>query len=200
MAFLFVPAWQRGIQDPARRTDNMTTHVLYNPQGDPVMHTLQYLAMRNREEDKVKVIFVPSFIDENDGVFNMSYYDVLIGMDITVFPSYYEPWGYTPLESIAFHIPTITTDLSGFGRWVKPYSEHIADGVEVIHRTDSNWQEVVSSVANTICAYLSLSADGQQEARSKANAIALKASWKEFFGYYQQAYDIALSKAEKRRK
>lgn len=200
VAFLFVPAWQRGIQDPARRTDNMTTHILYNPQGDPIMHTLQYLAIRNREEDKVKVIFVPSFLDENDGVFNMSYYDVLIGMDITVFPSYYEPWGYTPLESIAFHIPTITTDLSGFGRWVKPYSEQIADGVEVIHRTDSNWQEVVSNVANTICAYLSLPVDAQKEARSKANAIALKASWKEFFRYYQQAYHIALTKAEERRK
>lgn len=194
VAFLFIPAWQKGMQDPAHRTDNVTTHLLYNPQGDPIMHTLEYLDIHNREEDNLKVIFVPSYLNGLDGVFQMSYYDLLIGMDLTVFPSYYEPWGYTPLESVAFHIPTITTDLAGFGRWAMPYSKHIKDGVEVVHRTDSNWPDVVRTVADTICQYVAMTDWEQDKARNAANAIALKASWKEFFRYYQQAYDIALNK------
>jgi glycogen phosphorylase/synthase len=67
----------------------------------------------------VNVIFAPCYLNGNDGIFNMPYYDLLIGMDITVFPSYYEPWGYTPMESIAFRVPTITSNLTGYGLWIK---------------------------------------------------------------------------------
>lgn len=88
------------------------------------MHELHF---RNEPNDKVKVIYVPSYLKGDDGILNISYYDLLIGMDATVFPSYYEPWGYTPLESIAFGVPTITTDLSGFGKWCE--SEGIGNSI-----------------------------------------------------------------------
>lgn len=78
---------------------------------------------------RVNVVFIPYYLDGHDPMFSemdnadggkgFSYYDLLIGMDATVFPSYYEPWGYTPLESVAFHIPTVTTSLAGFGAWAK---------------------------------------------------------------------------------
>jgi len=91
-----------------------------------------------------------------DGIFNKTYYELLIGFDLSVFPSYYEPWGYTPLESIAFRVPTITTDLSGFGEWSSEYSKNIADGVEVIHRSDYNGHEVSMKIAETIRKYVQL--------------------------------------------
>ena len=94
-----------------------TTHNLMNPEYDAVTCRLNALNFNNATGDKVKVYFVPSYLNGNDGVFNMSYYDLLVGLDLTIFPSYYEPWGYTPLESLAFSVPTLTTSLAGFGLW-----------------------------------------------------------------------------------
>ena len=89
------------------------------------------------------MIFAPSYLNGNDGIFNLAYYDLLIGFDLTVFPSYYEPWGYTPLESLMFSIPTITTSLSGFGLWVKEYFKEPGNGIAIINRTDDNESDVV---------------------------------------------------------
>lgn len=192
VAFLMVPAWQKGVHEQLGKTDHYTTHELYNPQGDPVMHTLRYLDMQNRQEDKVKVLFVPSYLNGDDGVFNMPYYDLLIGMDATVFPSYYEPWGYTPLESVAFHIPTVTTDLAGFGQWAAQYGKSIETGVEVVHRTDSNWSDLVEQIASALYRFIGMSASQQQQTGQAAVAVAAKASWEHFFAYYREAYAIAL--------
>ena len=92
----------------------------------------------------------------NDGVFNMPYYDLLVGMDLTVFPSYYEPWGYTPLESLAFKVPTITTSLAGFGLWVESYCKKAHPGIEVIERNDRNNEEVVEKITDKIKAIAGL--------------------------------------------
>ena len=125
-----------------------------------------------------------------------TYYDLLIGMDVTVFPSYYEPWGYTPLESIAFHVPTITTDVAGFGAWAKNEGYvQLKDGVAVIHRTDSNFDEVVNLVARNIQQFQVQPAENIEAARKAAAQLAKKAEWKSFFKYYRKAYDIALSKS-----
>lgn len=198
VAFLFIPAWQKGPHARLGEKDRFTTHELYNPQGDPVMHTLRYLDMQNRPEDRVKVIFVPSYLNGNDGIFQTAYYDLLIGMDITVFPSYYEPWGYTPLESVAFHVPTVTTCLAGFGQWASAYTSGIETGVEVIDRTDANWNELVNRIADTLHRFFLLTPGQQQKARAAAAAIADKAAWKQFFPYYEQAYTMALEKARQR--
>lgn len=199
VAFLFVPAWQKGPHAQLGVQDHFTTHELYNLQGDPVMHTLRYLNMQNLESDPVKVIFVPSYLDGNDGIFNKSYYDLLVGLDLTVFPSYYEPWGYTPLESIAFHIPTLTTSLAGFGQWAKAYSHSIEEGVEVIERTDTNWEQLLTHLAGTMQHYLLLAPEKQLQARQKAAELASLASWDKFFAYYEQAYAFALSRAASRK-
>ena len=98
--------------------DPRITHVLNNQECDNVLNQMNWLDMYNRYDDKVKLIFVPCYLDGKDGIFNLHYYDMLIGMDLCVYPSYYEPWGYTPTESVAFHVPCITTDLAGFGLWV----------------------------------------------------------------------------------
>jgi glycogen synthase len=148
----------------------------------------------------VKVIFVPCYLDGRDGIMNKSYYDLEIGNDICIFASYYEPWGYTPLESVAFHVPTVTTDLAGFGRWVEGLQKvkGIEDGVEVLHRSDYNYFEVADGVKDTILRFSQKTPDEVKDIRHKATLVAERALWKHFIKYYFVAYDVALRKSEAR--
>lgn len=177
------------------------THWFDNMSGDKLLNMMNSLGIKNKKEDKVKVIFVPCYLDGNDGIFDLSYYDLLLGYDLTVYPSYYEPWGYTPLESVAFHIPTITTDLTGFGLWVKnARNQHgIKDGVEVIHRSDNNYSEVADAIKETIVSFTAKPSDEVVQIRKRAALVAEHALWKHFIEYYYKAYDIALRNAKKRR-
>ena len=110
------------------------------------------------------------------------------------------PWGYTPLESVAFHVPTITTDLAGFGLWVKSlrHQHGIEDGVEVLHRSDYNYSEVADGVKDTISLFSSKTPDEVKAIRKRAGQVAEQALWKHFIQYYYEAYDIALRNAMKR--
>ena len=121
-------------------------------------------------------------------------------MDLNVYPSYYEPWGYTPLESAAFKVPTVTTDLAGFGLWVKgmKLGGDIKDGVAVVHRSDYNYNDVVCYTARAIRSFAKLDAKEVAKARKAAGEIARKALWKNFITYYYDAYDVALRNAKKR--
>lgn len=155
-----------------------------------------YLRMEDYTVGNVHVVFVPSYLNGNDGVLNLSYYDLLVGLDITVFPSYYEPWGYTPLESIAFGVPTITTSLSGFGVWCA--GQGIADieqGVAVISRTDSNQGEVVCAIVDTLGYYFGLSSARRAEISALCVCLADRADWSHFYPYYQEGYAVALQRA-----
>ena len=160
---------------------------------------IPYLEHEDFSVGNVHVVFVPTYLNGNDGVLNLPYYDLLIGLDLTVFPSYYEPWGYTPLESMAFHVPTITTSLSGYGVWCEEQGCTTIDkGVAVIYRNDSNTDDVIQHIVNTIAYYLSLTPRKVAAARKAAVELALQAEWKNFFTFYREAYAIALKKASAR--
>ncbi len=176
------------------------THWLHNMTHDQVLDMLKYLGMGNRKEDKVKVIFVPCYLDGKDGILNKHYYDVILGEDLSVYPSYYEPWGYTPLESVAFKVPTITTDLAGFGLWVNSLkNQHgMDDGVQVLHRSDYNYSEVADGIKDTIVDFSLKSPAEVKEIRRRAGKVAEQALWKHFIRYYEEAYDVALRHAMKR--
>ncbi|MCK9159801.1 MAG: glycogen/starch synthase [Bacteroidaceae bacterium] len=213
LAYVNVPGYvgdaRSDLMERLKSRDNFTTplkdpfitHWLHNADQDRVLDMMKSLGMNNRPEDKVKTIFVPCYMNSSDGIFNKEYYDILIGEDITAYPSYYEPWGYTPLESLAFHIPTITTDLSGFGLWVKNNMNDksgIDDGVQVLHRSDYNYSEVADGVKDTILYVSERSEEEMAIIRQHAADIAEHALWKHFIQYYDEAYDFALRKAEKR--
>ena len=213
LAFIEVPGWvgdpRKDLQERLASGKRFTTpldipyitHWLNNMSQDQVLGMLKYLDMHNRKEDKVKLIFLPCYLTGNDGIVNLSYYDVVLGNDLCIYPSYYEPWGYTPLESVAFHVPCVTTDLSGFGLWANKELGHygeIKDGVKVIHRTDYNYSEVADSIKDTVVAYSHFTAAEVQNARRKAENLSKKALWSNFIKYYEQAYGIALRNAEKR--
>ena len=179
----------------------MITHWLHNMSRDNVLDMLKYLDMQNRKEDKVKIIFLPCYLNGNDGVFNMTYYDLVVGNDLCIYPSYYEPWGYTPLESIAFKVPCVTSDLAGFGLWANSEIGHtgeITDGVKVIHRTDYNYSEVADKIKDTVAEYSNFTAAQVKMSRDNADKLSHKALWSNFIKYYYKAYDFALRRAEER--
>lgn len=177
------------------------THWLHNMDHDNVLGMMNYHQMHNAKDSNVKVIFIPCYLDGKDGILNMSYYDIVLGNDLCVYPSYYEPWGYTPLEAIAFKVPCITTDLAGFGLWANTVfgkNGEIEDGVKVIHRTDYNYSEVADAIKSTVLAYSSFTKQQVDASRKHASDLSKKALWSEFIKYYYEAYDIALRRAEER--
>jgi glycogen synthase len=209
VVFIMVPAHIKGarpelalaLNDPNVKFESInrfTTHELHDYYNDNVMSAVHWYHFKNNKEDKLKIIFVPAYLNGADGIFNKSYYDLLIGLDLTVFPSYYEPWGYTPLESVAFSVPTITTDLSGFGLWVSHSVQGIEQGVGVIHRSDYNGYDVAMKIAEMICHFISYSEDEIKQIRKKAFDISEKALWEHFIHYYDKAYSIALKNKNKR--
>ena len=179
----------------------MVTHWLHNMSHDNVLSMLKYYDMHNRKDENVKVIFLPCYLDGNDGIVNMTYYDVVLGNDLCIYPSYYEPWGYTPLEAIAFKVPCITTDLAGFGLWANTVFGHdgqLEDGVKVIHRTDYNYSEVADNIKDTVAEFSNMTKKQIETCRKNAEALSEKALWTHFIEYYYEAYDIALRKAQMR--
>jgi len=214
LAFIEVPGWvgepRKDLQErlASKQTFDtpldvpQVTHWLHNMSHDNVLSMMKYYDMHNRKDEHVKVIFLPCYLDGKDGIVDMTYYDVVLGNDLCVYPSYYEPWGYTPLEAVAFKVPCITTDLAGFGLWANKVFGHdgeIEDGVKVIHRTDYNYSEVADAIKDTVARFSAMSAKQVDACRKQADALSKKALWSEFIQYYYEAYDIALRKAEARK-
>lgn len=213
VAFIVVPGWVGEFRkDLKERLESgqsydtplevpQVTHWLHNMGHDNVLNMLKFCDMHNRHEDNVKVIFMPCYLDGKDGILDLSYYDVVLGNDLCIYPSYYEPWGYTPLEAVAFNVPCITTDLAGFGLWANKvfgHSGELTDGVKVIHRTDYNYSEVADCIKDTVTDFSNMSKTQVEACRKQAGALSKKALWKEFIKFYYETYDLALAKAEER--
>ncbi len=212
VAFILVPAWVRAaradlkeviekdIKTTAPLQMPFITHWLHNMSEDKVLNYISHAGFTNAASDKLKIIFVPCYLDGRGGIFNKPYYDLLIGMDVTVYPSYYEPWGYTPLESIAFGIPTITTNLAGFGMWAKGSvsGTDISEGVTVIDRDDFNYFEVANAITESVVALAQKDKAEVEQIKQRCFALASQAEWSKFITYYLQAFDIAMTNAAKR--
>jgi glycosyltransferase involved in cell wall biosynthesis len=173
------------------------THWLNDMQNDPVMNFIFSAGFTNTAAENLRIIFIPCYLDGHDQIFNRSYYELLPGMDATVFASCYEPWGYTPLESIAFGVPTVTTNLAGFGMWAGTAvsGNRIREGVSIIKRTDDNYFDVVGQIAGTLS---ELMREDRQTVRKNCIQVARKAEWNQFITYYYTAFDKAFSTAGKR--
>lgn len=175
----------------------ISSHHVYNQPNDPILNACQRLGLDNRPENHVQVIFDPALLDGKDGFLNMRYEEVLAACDLGVFPSWYEPWGYTPQESAAHAVPTVTTDLSGFGMWVRS-SQRDKNGVTIICRRQTSYDETAASLRNVLLQYASLPEEQMQEHRHMVRHVAEGCSWEQFFPYYVQVYGLALDKARQR--
>lgn len=214
LALIEVPCWLLGPRtDLQERLDDkkkkafdtplplpLITHDLHNLNEDRIVCLMKDLGLWNTAEDAVKVVLVPCYLEGNDGIFNLPYYDLLTANDLCIYPSYYEPWGYTPLESCAFKTPCITTDLSGFGQWVNEVLGHngtLADGVNVISRNDRNYFDAALEIRRSVEQMLSASDKERNSYRKNAAKLADRAQWKHFIKYYHEAYAVALGKTIK---
>ena len=208
VACLLVPAWEAGpraelqyllshpdepAQQPLQHPE--LTHWLYNTDHDRAVAHIRHRGL-DRAEGKVKLLFVPCYLNGIDGIFDLSYYDLLVGMDLTIYPSYYEPWGYTPLESVRYGVPTITTTLAGFGLWAeeeqqtKPFAELKHQPVHIVPRDDRNVDEAIGRIAELIGEQLALTPDEAKAQRRSAYELAKRADWELFYRHYEDAYRL----------
>ena len=166
------------------------THWLHNLREDTLAGRLDALLERGATAQRIYPIFVPTYLDGHDGILDLPYYDLLSALDLTLFPSYYEPWGYTPLESIAYGVPTVTTDLSGFGQAILDlYGERamqtLAHGVQVIPRRDYDDAFVTKALATILTeASCGLPTAYHEQARETAS----HALWRLYYDHYMLAY------------
>ncbi len=205
LAFILVPAHNYGPrQSVIHRMEGLVqdssgspflTHNLHNAQDDQIIQYLSKAGLSNLIESRVKVIFIPAYLNGDDGVVNMHYYDVVKGMDLTLFPSYYEPWGYTPMESLFLGVPTLTTDLSGFGQWILNHFDQSAlQSAGVIRRSGMTEPAFVQAMKDHITNIIRDRANGNDLLQTAAENIASGFTWEIFIKHYWQTYQIAMDR------
>ncbi|MHB8907746.1 MAG: alpha-glucan family phosphorylase [Syntrophales bacterium] len=182
-------------RDPANPP--IATHRLQNEASDPILQTCERLGLKNLPQNRAQVIFVPAYLNGHDGFLNMTYYEALAGCDLGVFPSYYEPWGYTPLESAAYAVPTVTTDQAGFGLWAQKMAGD-CNGIILLKRLGQSEGVITDHLTTIFRDFLALPEEDVQCMRTNARAAANRANWREFFRNYEEAYDIAQAAARNR--
>ena len=212
VAFIFVPAWSAapvsGLKDRMQGrigTEpelNFSSHRLHNEDSDSIFCRLMQLGGNNNARENVSFIYMPCYLDGKDGILDMTYYEMMPGLDLTVFPSYYEPWGYTPLESISFGVPTVSTDKAGFGQWIMDnFDGTFADcGAEVVERTDSNYEAAKYEIAQKVRYVDCCDSIQMSDMREAARRTAEQASWQIFIGKYLDAYREAMKRRDARLK
>lgn len=171
----------------------LSTHDLHNWDSDPIINGFKSVGLNNAEEDRVKVIFYPIYLTGADGLLDTSYYESMMGSHLGVFPSYYEPWGYTPLEGAALGVPSITTNLAGFGRYLQKDSKPSANpGIWVMNRLGEEDATVKNALSEVLYYYATLTKQERIKNKIAARTLAGKADWKFFFEHYIQAHNLAL--------
>ncbi|RED99574.1 glycosyltransferase [Marinoscillum furvescens] len=178
------------------KSDNLPpviTHNLHDDATDDILNFLRRSNLVNNEEDPVKVVYHPDFINYTNPLFSMEYGQFVRGCHLGVFPSYYEPWGYTPLECIASGVPTVTSDLAGFGDYVQEQvPDHDRRGIYLVKRNQKSFDEAAGNLANKMYNYVRLSRRDRIDLRNRTEASSTLFDWSNLVKYYDQAYLKAL--------
>ncbi len=193
------PAAMDGNPDtkPNHQGNWITAHRIYDSEHDPILTSCVRLGLDNRPENVVQVIFDPAQLDGNDGFLNMTYEEMLASCDMGIFPSWYEPWGYTPQEAAANSVPTVTSDLAGFGQWVRNCSGN-SHSASIIERARVSYDESVSKLCALMAKVTALSENEMTALRKAGRAAAQLSDWKIFFKNYVDAYNLAAENAASR--
>ena len=174
----------------------VVTHLL--KQEDDIIRNLHRTQLLNHAEDKVKVVYHPDFIVSTNPLFGLDYGQFVRGCHLGVFPSYYEPWGYTPLECMARGVPTVTSDLSGFGDYMMQIMRDYEQwGVSVVNRKTQNYQESAEQLANLLFKFVQQSQRDRIMQRNRVESIADTFDWSNLRGYYDTAHELAVMKRRK---
>lgn len=175
----------------------LSTHEIVNEGDDVILNTIKSLGLLNREQDCVKVIYYPIYLTGADSLLDTNYYESMTGCHLGVFPSEYEPWGYTPLEAAALGVSSVTTDLSGFGRFVNSLNiKRKFPGVFVLKRFGKKEDEIVDSLYKFFNEYSLASVQERVENKITAKKIAEQADWKMFIEFYLKAHNLAVERVK----
>ena len=174
----------------------VVTHLL--KQEDDIIRNLQRTGLMNNADDKVKIVYHPDFIVSTNPLFGLDYGQFVRGCHLGVFPSYYEPWGYTPLECMARGVPTVTSDLSGFGDYMMQIMRDYEQwGVSVVNRKTQNYQESAEQLANLLFKFVQQSQRDRITQRNRVESIADTFDWSNLRSYYDTAHELAVLKRVK---
>ncbi|WP_456460546.1 glycogen/starch synthase [Reichenbachiella sp.] len=186
--------YRRTIQSwKSDRLPSVVTHNLVNDGEDPVLNFLRGANLLNHKDDKVKVVYHPDFIAATNPLFGMEYGQFVRGCHMGIFPSYYEPWGYTPVECLARGVSAATSDLSGFGNYVKKIKKgNEAHGMYLIEREDQDFHSAADQLANKMLQFVNTNRKFRIQSRNKAEDLSEEFDWKNLIKHYDRAYDMAL--------
>jgi phosphorylase/glycogen(starch) synthase len=176
------------------------THDLVDEANDPITNQLNALGFQNEPGASVHVIHVPIYLDGTDPLIRHKYWDLLPGADLGVFPSFYEPWGYTPLEAVAFGVPAVTTDRAGFGRWVASQGDGNRTGVKVLKREGVPTADVTESLRAALLEFIDIGEEDRESLREASLRTAALTDWSNFMEHYEDAHHRALAAGAARRK
>jgi phosphorylase/glycogen(starch) synthase len=204
--FLFVPSGNSGVRRevaerlrsdaPASGPLGVCTHQLHAPDSNEVVKACAELGLANARGARVKVVYVPEYLQGTDGVIDLPYEAVVRAADVTACPSLYDAWGCTPQESLALGVPTVTSDCAGFGRWAASAELGPADGVHVLARAGRTFEACRDDLASVLDA--ALSAGKSPELAERCRAAARRTSWSEFVANYDDAFARAVGVAAAR--
>lgn len=170
-----------------------TTHLLKNP--DEITEFFDKSNMKNNEEDRVKFVYHPDFISTTNPLFGLEYDQFVRGCHLGIFPSYYEPWGYTPLECVIRGIPTVTSDLSGFGDFMLQIMKDYENvGVYMVTRKDKGFEETAEQLANQLFNFVTMNRRDRIKQRNRVENFSDIFDWANLRSYYDTAHDLAIKK------
>ncbi len=173
----------------------LSTHDLYNEEADSILNACKSAGLGNSAEDRVKVVFYPTYLSGADGLLDLTYYESMQGSHLGVFPSFYEPWGYTPLEAAALGVGAVTTDLSGFGKYIFNHSSQKKfPGVFIVKRMGVSDDDFLKSLAVVLKTFAGYTNDERIKNKIEAKHVSSLADWKFMIRQYITAHQIAVSK------
>jgi glycogen synthase len=182
-------AWHTGRQPP------IVTHDLIDDANDPILQHVRHRGLFNSPDDPVKIVFHPQFITSTGPLISLDYEQFVRGCHLGIFPSYYEPWGYTPMECAALGVPAVTTDLSGFGAYVQRHIPgHAEQGIYVLNRRTHSFDESVAELVEHLFEFVKLSRRERIERRNSVERLSETFDWPQLIGYYNEAHDMALER------
>ncbi|MBU4406325.1 MAG: glycogen/starch synthase [Candidatus Altiarchaeota archaeon] len=174
----------------------LCTHDMHNEDSDPIIQSFKQHGLLNRIEDRVKVMFYPTYLTGADNLLDLSYDEAIIGSHLGVFPSYYEPWGYTPMETGALGVASVTTDFSGFGRCISKNLKK-NPGIFVINMFNRTKEEGVENLFKMLYDFTNLDKESRIKNKIEARKIAFDMGWDRLTENYIKAHTLALKKAHK---
>ena len=187
---------RRNIQSwKTHQLPKIVTHTLVDDAKDEILNFLRTANLVNNRHDKVKIVYHPDFISTSNPLFKMDYNTFVRGCHLGLFPSLYEPWGYTPLECLASGLPSVTSDMSGFGDYVlKEIPDHDERGMYIIKRSQRDFNQAAEDLANKMFEFVKLNRRERIALRAKCEASSLHFDWRNLGKFYDKAYKMVIER------